>query len=109
MPLTPDAIQAVFPYPTLTRIEGEPSWPKLRQIQKELNANAASVPSNLGSGKYGLLALTMTPTAYSNICSTPVLAPRNPGAQPNPADIAAAVNAYTITEIHKKHEKEVKI
>ena len=51
----------------------------------------------------------MTPTAYSNICSTPVLAPRNPGAQPNPADIAAAVNAYTITEIHKKHEKEVKI
>ena len=75
MPLTPDAIQAVFPYPALTRIEGEPSWPKLHQIQKELNANAASVPSNLGLGKFGLLALTMNPMSFGKVCSAPVLAP----------------------------------
>ena len=108
MPLSPDSILAVFPHSNLTKICGDPTWPQLRQIQKELHANSASVPSNLGDGRYGLLKLTMTDTAYAIVSTTAVIAPTNPGPQPDPAKITAATSATAITQIHRQHEKDVK-
>ena len=84
MPLTADGMTAIFPHPVLTPIVGEPGWPALRLMQKELNANAVAIPSNLGCGRYGLLSLTMTPTAYNALTTTPVVEPTNPGVQPEP-------------------------
>ena len=96
MPLSPDAILAIFPNTSLTKIEGESSYSQLCIIQKEMNANAASVPSHLGCGQYGLLALTMSPTVYSTISSTPVTAPTNPGPTPNVSGVTAS---YKITKV----------
>ena len=107
MPLSPDAILAVFLYLNLTKIYREPTWPQLRQIQKELHANSASVPSNLGDGRYGLLKLTMTDTAYAIVSSTAGIAPTNPGPQPDPAKITAATSATAITQLHHEHDKAV--
>ena len=54
----PDSIEPIvdsLPHPTLTAIEGIPSFATIRQIQVELNANASSIHSNLGDGQLGLL------------------------------------------------------
>ena len=80
MPLSPNAILVVISYPILTKIEGEPAYLQLQIVQKELNANAAAVPSNLGCGTYGFLILTMTLTAYATVSITPVTVSTNPGA-----------------------------
>jgi hypothetical protein len=50
-----------FPYPTFPSIVGIPTYEALKDLQLALNANAASVRSNLGNGLLGLLALTVSP------------------------------------------------
>ena len=39
-----------FPHPTLTPCEGEPTFQNISNLHLELNANAASIHSNLGEG-----------------------------------------------------------
>ena len=71
----PDAIDTIvdsFPHPTLTAIEGIPSFATIRQIQVELNANASSIHSNLGDGQLGLLFLTVSQATYESLSDVPL-------------------------------------
>ena len=64
-----------FPIPVLTRITGQPTYEKLREVNEELNANAASVGSARGGGAHGHLALTVSPTVYATLSATAFTAP----------------------------------
>jgi hypothetical protein len=49
-----------FPHPDLTIIIGKPMYTTMRKLQKELYANTKAIPSTLGGGHNGHLALIMT-------------------------------------------------
>ena len=53
-----------FPYPTVKPIVGLPNYETITELHLQLNANAASVQSNLENGQLGLLYLTVTPEVY---------------------------------------------
>ena len=55
-----------FPIPVLAKIDGKPSYNKLKIVNDELSANAASVKTKLGGGNHGFLALTISPTITGN-------------------------------------------
>ena len=82
MPDSIDSIVDSFPHPTLTAIEGIPSFATIRQLQVELNANASSIHSNLGDGQLGLLFLTVSQATYNTLSNVPFIPPENPGPVP---------------------------
>jgi len=53
-----------FPKPTLSPIEGTPTFLGLRQLKAELIGNALSVPSTRGTGTLGYVALVIGKNAY---------------------------------------------
>ena len=99
MPSEGDLIEG-FPHPTLTPVIGIPTYESLAEVNLKLNANAASVHSNLGDGAHGLLPLTIDPAVYATISNTPFIAPANPGPQP---DIPAGATTTQIAELTCHH------
>jgi len=71
-----------FPFPLIPQIVGQPCYETIAELQLQLNANAASVQSNLGCGQFGHLWLTVQPAVYATISVVPFVAPVNPGAAP---------------------------
>ena len=69
-----------FQYPTLDKIHGEPTLDTLLHLFRQLKINAQSVPTQLGGGQLGYLALILTPTEYAAIPNTtPFVHPTDPG------------------------------
>ena len=68
-----------FEQKLITRIHGEPSYDTIKRLHNELKANAGRVPSNLGGGMHGHLALVISPTQYAMISNTPFVRPAHPG------------------------------
>jgi hypothetical protein len=56
-----DTIVDGFPHSTIPPVIGMPTFATIAKVNLKLNANAASVQSNLGDGTLGLLALTISP------------------------------------------------
>lgn len=95
MPLTAEKIVAVFPHATLTPIIGIPTYESIRELNLQLSANAAAVPSNLGCGTLGLIYLTVTPTVYATLSPDTFIPPVNPGSAP-----ASTSSAISQTRLH---------
>jgi hypothetical protein len=57
---TPDELIAGFPYSSLPKVTGEPTFEDLKIIRRYLNTNAMSVLLNEGGGRHGHLGLIMT-------------------------------------------------
>ena len=74
-----DGITADFPKPILTKNAGDPNREHLILLYKELAANAASVPSNLGGGNHGHLALMLSEPNYLAQTGNSFVLPHNPG------------------------------
>jgi len=69
-----------FEYPELTRIHGLPTTTSLIELRDEIRANAQSVITMLGGGKWGHMGLVCSPTIYATMdASTPYIHPVNPG------------------------------
>ena len=56
-----------FQYPTLDKIHGQPSLESILRLFRQLKINAQSVPTTLGGGQLGYLALVLRPEAYNSI------------------------------------------
>jgi hypothetical protein len=56
-------------------IEGPPSYETIMDTTCLLNANAASIHSELGGGNYGHLALTISVASYTNSAPLPAWHP----------------------------------
>ena len=98
--MAPDTIRSTFPFPhaTLTPILGRPDPLSLGIIQGELYANAISVPTELGGGMYGHLALVMPVPEYIAMDGAILYTiPGHPGVQ---ADAPAGATAVQITRRH---------
>jgi hypothetical protein len=80
MPSDVDHIIDGFPHPTVMPITGVPTYETLAELNLQLNANAASVQSNLGDGRLGLLFLTVSVAEYNTLSAVAFIAPVNPGA-----------------------------
>jgi len=90
-----------FPHPDLTIIVGKPTYATVRKLQKELYANARTIPSTLGGGHNGHLALVMTNAEYHVISAVNYDEPVHPGAQPvHQANATAA----QITEANRQYD-----
>ena len=69
-----------FQYQTLDKIHGEPTLDTLLHLFKQLKINAQSVPTTLGGGQLGYLALVLSQEEYEDIPNTvPFDRPTNPG------------------------------
>ena len=61
---TIDNIVSKFEYKTLNRIHGEPLLNTVLQLYNQLKRNAQRIPTTLGGGQYGYLALVVKPADY---------------------------------------------
>ena len=75
-----DKLIEVFPIPILTRIIGQPTYEQLREVNEELNANAARVVFTRGGGAHGHLAITVSPTVYATLNNVLFAEPTMPAA-----------------------------
>jgi hypothetical protein len=87
-----------FPHPTIPAVIGIPTYEPITEVNLQLNANAASVHSNLGDGVHGLLTLTINPAVYNTLSAIVFI---TPGAQPIvPAGATVAqINGLTCQHI----------
>ena len=60
-----DSLIEIFPHPIISLIQGLPTYKAITDITRLLNANAASVHSELGGRALGHLALTISPAVYA--------------------------------------------
>ena len=102
---SPGDILEGFPHPTITPVIGIPTYESIADLNLKLNANAASVHSNLGDGAHGLLALTIDPAVYNTISPILFVPPANPGV--NPLIPALSTNAI-ITKLTRQHSSSLK-
>ncbi|CAB9524069.1 hypothetical protein SEMRO_1490_G277030.1 [Seminavis robusta] len=92
-----------FAKATLTTIPADekPTYNTLKIIHQELNANAMAVPSTLGGGHYGHLALVIPPASFNALPNTaPLVTPVHPGPEPIHGD---APTAAQITETNRTY------
>ncbi len=82
MPSTIETIVDTFPYPSIPAIEGLPTYSTIKELHLKLNANAASVQSNLGDGNNGLIYLTVSDEVFNTLSDVPFIEPANPGIVP---------------------------
>jgi hypothetical protein len=77
--LTVKEMIAGWLYPELPLITVEPTYEDITMMQKRLNANFLSIPSNAGGGHHGHLGLLMIAGQYTAISPTPFGAAADPG------------------------------
>ena len=85
---------------TLQKIEGKPTYNKLKQAKSLLKQNAASVPSHQGGGLNGYLGIVLSDTAYVSISATLFDLPDHPGVTPT---IPAGATGPVIAQIVQEH------
>ena len=82
MSLSVDTIRSAFEHQTIQPYTGEPDYEAIKSVHDQLKANAASIPSELGRGKHGLLGLIMSDATYLLVTNSAFRFPPNPGLLP---------------------------
>ena len=90
-----------FPLPTLSKITGTPTYEGLKNLNEELNANAASIVTTRGGGAHGYLALTVSATVYATLSNTPF----EPPTHPNPI-ILDGLTGPQIAEANRRYDAQ---
>ncbi|CAB9524327.1 hypothetical protein SEMRO_1524_G279590.1 [Seminavis robusta] len=94
-----------FSHELLTPIplEEKPSFPSLKIIHQELNANAMAVQSTLGGGQYGHLSLTISSTRFNALPDAAAFViPVHPVVQPAHAGNATAAQIAETNRLYKE-------
>ena len=100
-----EAILESFPN-QLPRIDGKPTYEKLRQAKSLLKQNAATIPTNRGGGDHGYLGLILSDIAYAQLTPQLFAAPVFPGATPNLPAGSTGPQLANIVENHKEELRE---
>jgi len=66
----------------ITRVEGEPTFKTIKEVEKCIITNTSSIESELGRGQHGLLGLVISPTRYNTITGHDFILHANPGVLP---------------------------
>ena len=76
----PDYKARYFEYKELTKVHGTPNLDSIVQVYTQLKRNAHCVPTTLGGGQLGYLALVISNTAYAAISGAAAfIRPTDPG------------------------------
>ena len=70
-----EKIKDDFLHPTIDPIIGQPGYETIKPMHQNLNANAASIVSNLGNGRLGLLFLAVIPAVYNTLSANVFIPP----------------------------------
>jgi hypothetical protein len=102
MPISANKIVDGFPHPTILLILGIPAYKSIAELNLQLNANAASMQSNLGDGQLGLLALTVSPAVYNTLSTVAFQhRPVNPGTSPIiPVNATISVTSLVVSQLN---------
>ena len=76
-------VLAEFPSTILPKIGGETTREVLINLHRLVSGNMASVASNLGGGRHGCLAMTMTAEEYKTHTGFAFVPPHDPGNYPH--------------------------
>ena len=98
-----DYASSYFKYKTPTPICGEPTNKALKTLQKELQANASSVETDLGGGNHGYLGLVLTDAEYTTIPNTQ---PFIPPTYPPPLVIPANSTPIQALELKEQYNEQ---
>jgi hypothetical protein len=102
MATTVESLIKSFPHPTAPPIEGPPTYESITDVLQILNANAASVHSELGGNALGHLFLNVSTAVYTTPSSTPFDLPENPGPTPTIPMQTTNSNARIISCNHRE-------
>jgi hypothetical protein len=69
MTSTPDKLIGGFPYSTLPKVTGEPTFKDIKIICRLLNSNPMRVSSNEGGGQHGHLGLITINAEYFTVAT----------------------------------------
>jgi hypothetical protein len=100
-----DKIVDGFPHPTIPPIVGIPTYEAIAELNLHLNANAASVQSNLGNGQLGLLALTVSPAIFNTLSTVAFVPPANPGTTPTIPGGSTGAQTQAVIRQHTTDDK----
>ena len=76
----PDYKEKYFEYKDLDKIHGQPTIESIIKLLRQVKRNAQCVPTTLGGGQLGYLALVLTPAAYNAIATSALfIRPTDPG------------------------------
>ena len=89
---------------TVTKIHGQPTSHDLTQLEKEIIAILANIPTRLGGGNYGHVGVIMDPAEYNTMTAgIDFENPVNPGFYP--ADLALNAAAGTRARAEAEHKE----
>ena len=103
---TPNDVVNLFPHSTIraTHPPGQaPTYETIHSALSQLNANAASIPSNGGDGTLGHLVLTLGQATYQTLSIGHVDHP--PPIAPAPLVIPQGTTAAMIAELRRDHDE----
>jgi hypothetical protein len=94
-----------FPHPTLTPLNGKPTAATIKQLTREVYANARSVHLTRGGGANGHLATCVTAATYLARAGQPFDVPLHPG--PQPVHTANATGPQ-ITAMNRQYDQDLR-
>ena len=97
-----------FPNSTFPKIEGEPTYEKIKQIHKLAAENAASIETTRGGGRHGYLAIVLDPNTYLTLTGTTFMPPTNLGLVPIIAGTTCTAQVAAQENVHKEYLREYK-
>ena len=100
MPITVKTIREEFPFPTLKKQLGLPSYETINSVHTKIKSNTASVPSNLGGGTHVLLGLVFDSATYQTLTGSLFAKSHNSSTVPT---IPAASSGPVIAQIERAH------
>ena len=106
-PITIDNVLSTFPYPSISPINGVPSFETINAMVTDLKANAATIQTENGGGQFGYLALVVSATVYATLSNQPFIVPANPG--PTAAQLPNHPTAAQITDNIRAHAEELRL
>ena len=71
-----------FKYKQLDQIDGDPKYPQLVELRRQLARNARAIKSSFGGGKHGHEGLVLRPQTYLQRASVAFTVPTSKGAYP---------------------------
>ena len=96
-----DAIKEYFPITVLDTIIGKPTYESISKLKLQLNVNAASIETSVGTGLHKHLALTIPTDDFNTLnIGTDWVASTNPRSAPT---MAASATGQQITEANRVH------
>ena len=102
---TPAVPVFIFPHPVLTPVKGKPSFTTLKQLRKEIYANARTIHSTRGGGVNGHLAVLMPVVEYQGRTNGVAFArPVHPGPPPVHTGFVTPVE---IDDANRQHDRSI--